>query len=82
MSKVDRKKVNEIVDQDRDQTILAAIVRVMKSKDDETPQLSLEVINSLEKLFLPELKKVKKMIEKPSIKTSSKSPTIRTRSRI
>ena len=32
MSKVDRKKVNEIVDQDRDQTILAAIVRVMKSR--------------------------------------------------
>ena len=65
MSKVDRKKVNEIVDQDRDQTILAAIVRVMKSrKTMKLPQLSLEVINSLKKLFLPELKKVKKMIEK------------------
>jgi cullin 1 len=65
MSKVDRKKVNEIVDQDRDQTILAAVVRVMKSrKTMKHGDIQLEVVNSLKKLFLPEVKKVKKMIEK------------------
>jgi cullin 1 len=65
ITQIDRKVVNEVVDLDRGHTIEAAIVRLMKSrKQMKLPQLLVEVNNSLKKLFLPDVKKVKKCIEK------------------
>lgn len=60
----EKKKVIDDVDQDRKYTIDAAIVRIMKSRKVlQHPQLVMEVVQQLSRMFKPDFKLIKKRIE-------------------
>jgi len=61
----DRRKVQEDVDKDRQISIEAGIVRIMKSRKVlQHQQLVMEVVQQLSKMFNPDMKVIKRSIER------------------